>query len=60
MDSKPTWQSKAIWANLIIAVAAFFPEVQKLIVEEPTIMIALFAGVNIILRYVSKGSITIK
>ena len=55
---KPFWQSKTLWVNLIMAIAAFFPQVQdKLSVEQ---MAAGITAVNAILRATTKEGISIK
>lgn len=54
---KPFWKSKTLWVNLFLAVAAFFPAVQSHLDAETMSMI--FAGVNGVLRVVSKEKISL-
>ena len=52
MEKKSLFKSKTLWVNAIIAVLAFFPDVQKAI--SPDMLIMLFAVANMILRVVTK------
>lgn len=55
---KPFYQSKTLWINLIMAVAAFFPQVQAHLNGEQ--MAAGITAVNAILRMTTKEQITLK
>jgi hypothetical protein len=57
VDSKKWWQSKTIWTNLIMAVAAFIPSVNAWIVANPTMIALAFVIINLILRAVTKSAI---
>lgn len=57
-ETKPAWQSKTVWINILLAVVPFIPGAAPY-VQNPEIMGALFAVVNIVLRLVSKGSVSI-
>ena len=48
MKEKKWWQSKTLWSNLLLGVAAFFPSVQAFL--SPEIIAGIFAGVNALLR----------
>lgn len=54
------WKSKTLWANLLMAGAAFFPGVQEQIQAHPTILALVFAGVNMALRFLTKGAIVLE
>ena len=56
---KPFWQSKTLWINLIMALAAFIPGAAEWISGHPEIMSIAFVAINIVLRLVSKDQITI-
>ena len=47
MKTKKWWQSKTLWSNALMAVAAFFPAVQAFL--SPEILAAVFSGVNALL-----------
>ena len=52
---KKWWESKTLWINLMLAIAAFFPKVKEVVSED--ILIQAFAMINIILRLVTKDKI---
>lgn len=54
---KKPWQSKTIWLNIILALTALIPSVHDFIVARPELLALFFAGVNMILRLVSKDKI---
>lgn len=58
-DKKLAYQSKTLWVNLILAVCAFFPNVQEYISAHPELFTTVFAVLNIILRVVSKSGLQI-
>jgi len=58
-ESKKPWESKSVIAALIVAIAAFFPPVQKFIVENPTAYTEILAGIFFFLRLVTKGKVSI-
>lgn len=55
---KPFWQSKTLWVNLVLAIAAFFPQVQAHINSES--MAVGITAVNAILRATTDQGITLK
>lgn len=55
---KPFYQSKTLWANLAMAIAAFFPQVSQNL--DPEAMVGILAAVNAILRFASKEGIVLK
>jgi len=57
-DSKKPWQSKTLWINLGMAIAAFFPQVQDHVSVET--MGTVFSVVNVLLRFVTKTGVSIK
>lgn len=56
---KKPWQSKTIWANLILALSAFVPSVQDWMLAHPTVLPALFTVANIALRLITKEKISL-
>jgi len=50
-------KSKTLWANLILAVVAFFPSVQQLV--SPDLLLQFLAGLNIFLRLVTKDKVVL-
>ncbi len=59
MGQKQVWQSKTVWTNLILAILAFIPDAQAYVVAHPEVFVLAFAGVNVILRLVTKDAIQI-
>lgn len=57
-DKKP-WLSKTLWFNLVVAGAAFIPGAQDWLHGNEEIVLLAFSGVNMILRLLTKGSITL-
>jgi len=57
---KPWWVSKTMWTNLLIAMAAFFPPIQDWISKNPEQMVWVWAGINLVLRFISKGKISLQ
>lgn len=55
---KPFWQSKTLWVNLVMAIAAFFPQVQAHLDGEQ--MAAGITAVNAIIRMTTKEGIVLK
>lgn len=65
MDSKPFWQSKTLWVNVLSGAATLvtyvgvMPEVQS----SPTVLAVIAfvsAGVNLLLRLMTKTTLTAK
>lgn len=56
---KKPWQSKTLWINLLIAASAFVPQVHTLLVANPEVVAAVFAGLNIVLRLISKDKVSL-
>jgi len=59
METKNPLQSKTVWVNAIMAIAAFFPQVQSTLQSNPTILVIGFSLINIALRLITKKEITI-
>jgi hypothetical protein len=53
-------QSKTVWANLLMAGLAFVPSVQAWVIANPEAMAAIWAGINVILRLITKGKVELK
>ncbi len=60
MESKKPWESRTLWANLIMASVAFIPGVGELISGNAEVAGIIVTGVNVILRLITKGKIEIK
>ncbi len=56
MDSKKPWFSKTLWVNLAVAILALFGK-EAIIAEHAQIVMAVFAVLNIVLRFATKGKI---
>lgn len=59
---KPFWESKTFWINLISFVAScvMLASDQQLFGIDPAIYTAIIAGVNIVLRFLTTGAITLR
>ena len=59
-DSKKPWLSNTIWMNLIGAVLALvYPPASAWLAAHADITLGFFAGLNILLRLISKDKISI-
>lgn len=59
-DSKKPWLSKTIWLNLIGAVLALvYPPAGEWLAAHSEVTLGLFAGLNILLRLISKDKISL-
>lgn len=54
---KKAWLSKTLWANLIIALAPLVPGAKEQIVAHPELILLAVAGVNALLRAVTKDKL---
>lgn len=60
MDSKKPWLSKTVWVNLVAAILALvYPPAGEWIASRPEVTMGLFAGLNVILRLISKDKISL-
>jgi hypothetical protein len=56
---KKPWESKTIWINLIMAVAAFMPPVHAVLVAHAEYFTYGMIAINLLLRLVTQGKIQI-
>lgn len=60
VPSKPAWQSKTLWMNLIGALAViFWPAAGDFVAQNPEVVMAAWAAINMVLRWVTKGAVQI-
>lgn len=59
MENKPIYQSKTFWTNVLLALLPLFPGVGAQVAAHPEYMGYLFAGVNILLRLISKDKVSL-
>jgi hypothetical protein len=57
-ETKKPWQSKTLWVNTIMALAAFFPSISGVVTPEA--IGTLFMVVNTILRFTTEKKISVK
>lgn len=58
---KPALYSKTLWVNLIsAALVLFWPAGNAYMVAHPEVVAGAFAVINVILRFVTKGPISIE
>lgn len=56
--TKKPWLSKTLWLNAVVATLSLtVPVAADLIKAHPEIMITVFAGVNIILRFLTEDKL---
>jgi len=60
MESKKPWLSKTLWINALIGVLAIaYPPASAWIVAHPEVATGIFAGINVVLRLITKDAISI-
>jgi len=59
METKPVYLSKTLWVNLILAGTAFFGPAAEYLRSHPDVLTMLFTGVNIVLRFLTKGKVVL-
>ena len=60
MESKKFWLSKTFWMNVIVPVAAcFIPGIDQFIAANPAEVAFVWGLINVGLRFITKGKITI-
>lgn len=60
MESKSPWLSKTLWFNLVMAVLPFVAPPAKVLLEQnPEVFGAIVAGVNFLLRLITKQPVSI-
>lgn len=57
--TKPAWLSKTVLLNLVALLCAFIPAVGQWIATNPETAASVIAAANIILRFITKGAISI-
>lgn len=59
IPTKPAWQSKTLWVNFGMAAMALFAPagVQQWMADNQTALPILFAGINMLLRAVTKTGV---
>ncbi len=58
--SKKLYQSKTLWVNLVMAVAAFIPGVGEWVSQNAEAAGAIVAGINAVLRLITKEKVSLK
>ena len=56
-EKKPSYLSKTLWVNVLVAAAAFIPGLGDKMVENPELAVTIIAGINVLLRVVTKSKI---
>ena len=61
MEEKKFWYSKTFWMNLLIPILGYFiPGVSDWFTTHPKEVLAGWSGINILLRFITKGKINIR
>jgi len=58
MDSKPFWQSKTFWVNIMAAVGMVVQS-QTTYVLDPEMQAGIIVAINIILRFITKEGVSL-
>ena len=56
---KTLFKSKTLIVNAVIALASFYPPVGEWVTSNPETSLQILAGLNLILRLITKGRITL-
>ena len=60
MDSKKPWLSKTLWLNAIgAALAIAYPPAALWMSENPEVVAGVWAGLNVLLRLVTKDKVSL-
>lgn len=60
-EVKPSWQSKTLWTNIVMALAAMFvPQVQDVISQNPEYTTVAWSIINCVLRFITKDKVVLK
>lgn len=60
VEGKKPWLSKTLWSNFLLAVLSLFvPPVRDFFLENPKVLPVIFAGVNFVLRLITKDRIVL-
>lgn len=58
-EAKKPWKSKTNWVALVMAVLSFFPSIGSWVSQNPEIFMQITAGLIAILRWATKGKVSI-
>lgn len=59
VEVKKPWQSKTNWVALIMAIGGFFPSVWVYVEENPDMFMKAVGVIFFVLRYATKGKVSI-
>lgn len=60
MEPKKPWLSKTLWMNFVgAALVLFWPEAGDAVASHPEVVMAVWAALNIALRFLTKGAVQI-
>jgi hypothetical protein len=57
--SKPFWQSKTVWVQLLAMAGVFIPAVAEWVKTNPVEFVAALAALNTLVRFATHGSVSI-
>ncbi len=57
MQTKPLYQSKTLWVQLIAVLSILFPAVQEWVAKNPVEITAIFTAVNTLVRFFTQDKI---
>jgi len=56
---KPAWQSKTVITNVVVALASLYPPATAWIQSHPEIFTFGWMAINLVLRSITKGKVSI-
>jgi hypothetical protein len=59
MNTKPLYQSRTIWVQLLAVVSALFPPVADWIAGNPESFVGVFAALNVLIRFITSGRVEV-
>lgn len=59
METKKPWQSKTIWAAIVVAVLPLFPSVSQMVSSNPELVSIVLGGLFSALRLITKDKVII-
>lgn len=60
MPDKKPWQSKTLWMNFVgAALVLFWPAAGDVVAQNPEVVAVVWAALNMVLRFITKGTVQI-
>jgi hypothetical protein len=59
MTTKPLYQSRTVWVQLLAIASALFPPVADWIAGNPESFVGVFAALNVLIRFITSGKVEV-